>query len=52
MGAVKELWMAEQERICDQYCFDHLTLEEAINELRLLGFDRYEAIELLENATA
>jgi hypothetical protein len=52
MGAVKEMWQDEVDRILDQYCFDHLTLEEAINELRLLGFDKYEARDLLANAAA
>ena len=50
MGAAKEMWMAEQERILDEYCYDHLTEIEAIQELKKLGFDKYEALELLQNS--
>ena len=52
MGAAKEMWMAEQERIIDDYCADKITEEEAIQDLKRLGFDKHEALDLLQNSKA
>lgn len=52
MGAVKEMWIARQEEICDQYCAGDLTYPEAIDSLVRLGFDPHEAANLLEMSLA
>ena len=52
MGAVKDMWQSEIDHIGEEYCLDHLTLEEAINELSKLGFNRSEAEDYLANCIA
>lgn len=52
MGAVKQMWMDEQERVFDQYRVGELTYPEAIQALIRLGFDPHEAANLLEMSLA
>ena len=43
MGVAKELWMAEVDKVYDDFCDEKLTEAEAIAELIRLGFDQHEA---------
>ena len=47
MGAAKELWMMEIERISEDYFNSKLDKEEALDSLKRLGFDRHEAEDML-----
>ena len=51
MGAAKEMWMAEQERICEAFDAEKISEDEAVKELERLGFDKHEALDLLRNGT-
>lgn len=48
MGHSSELWMAEQKRIME--CLDAGKIEEddAIEKLQHLGFDKFEALDLIQ----
>ena len=50
MGAMKEMWMARQEEICERYCFEKETREDAVQALIRLGFNRDEAETMLDEA--
>ena len=52
MGAVKQLWMDKIEGVCQDYCFNRLTLPEAISSLVRLGLDADEAETMLLEAVA
>lgn len=52
MGASKDMWMEEIERVCEEFSFDKLTRDEALGNLRRLGLDADEANNLLNGATA
>jgi len=43
MGAAKEMWMAEVERVYDDFADEKLTEDEAVATLIRLGFDKPEA---------
>lgn len=43
MGAGKDLWMVEVEKVYDDFCDEKLTEQEAIKALIGLGFDKHEA---------
>lgn len=48
----KDDFIAEQERICDEFAFEKLTREEASDALCRLGFNPAEAEALLNEAVA
>lgn len=48
----REDFIAEQERICTEFAFGHLTRDEAENQLSRLGFDQSEIVDLLLEAVA
>ena len=52
MGWAKDRWMDEVERVGDNYAAEKLTREEAMKELRHLGFDPQEASDMLAEAVA
>lgn len=47
MGAAKEMWMAEIDRVCDEFTAEKMKEAEAIKELRRLGFDQFEAADMI-----
>ena len=52
MGAVKELWMIEQEQIAEEFLSDKIDFEDAVSRLKSLGLDEQEAREQLQELTA
>lgn len=52
MGAAKDIWMAEVELIGEKFADGKISRAEAFDSLRRLGFDRQEAAEMLDEATA
>lgn len=52
MGAAKDLWMDEVERVGEDYCAEKLTRDEAMAKLSRLGFDPWEASDMLALAIA
>lgn len=52
MSAVKEMWMDGIDRVCDEFCADEITREEAIKALCRFGIDPHEAQEMLDHAIA
>ena len=49
--ALKDQLIDAQERICDEYSLDKITLDEAVAALKRLGFDPHEARDLLQEYT-
>lgn len=45
MGAAKDLWMMEIEDVEQDYADGKLTEQEAIDALKRLGFDPWEAMD-------
>jgi Holliday junction resolvasome RuvABC DNA-binding subunit len=43
MGAGKDMWIAEVEKVYDDFADEKLTEDEAIKTLIGLGFDKHEA---------
>lgn len=50
MGAAKDMWMNEVERVGEEYSLDRITRDEAVSALKRLGFDRDEAETMLDEA--
>lgn len=48
MGACKDLWMDEVERIGDDFAADKISHEEAMESLIRKGFEPYEAATMLD----
>lgn len=48
----KEEFIADEERICEDFAFDRIDHEMAMNRLSRLGFDAHEAEALLVTAIA
>ena len=48
MGATKDMWMDEQERIVERFAVYELTRDEAVLLLTGLGFDKHEAEDMLD----
>lgn len=48
MGRSAELWMAEQERIMENLDAGKIEEEDAVDELKRLGFDKFEALDLIQ----
>ena len=49
---MKELWIRQQEEICDDYALGIISEEEALNKLVQMGFDPLEALDLCAKAVA
>lgn len=52
MGAAKDMWMAEVEKIGNDFQSEKMTREEAKAALLLKGFDQDEADDMLDAAVA
>lgn len=48
MGAAKDMWMDEQERIVEKFASHELTRDEAVTQLVYLGFNKHEAEDMLD----
>ena len=48
MGAAKDLWMAEIERVQQSFVAGVIDRDEAVGMLRGLGFDRGEIADMLD----
>jgi hypothetical protein len=49
---MEDLWMIEYERICEEFCSGQLDKNEAVGELRRIGFDTGEALDHLTEIEA
>lgn len=47
MGAAKDMWIDEVERVGEDYAAERLTHEEAVKKLTRLGLDAGEASDML-----
>lgn len=52
MGAAKDIWLDEVEKIGEDFASGHFSRDEAISQLRRLGLDSGEAEIMLDEATA
>ena len=52
MSGTKDMWLDEQERICDEYASGGMDMAEAHKALIRMGFDTQEATDLLENSVS
>ena len=52
MGHSKDMWLDEQERICERFAGGNLTQQEAHQMLMRLGFDPHEASDMLDEAVS
>lgn len=52
MGAAKDMWMQDIERVCDDFAAEEITHDQALNSLHRLGIDDDEAEEMLAAAVA
>ena len=50
MGAVKDLWMDEIEKIGEDFASERLTRDEAVYALKRKGFDSHEIDDILDRA--
>ena len=48
MGRSAELWMDEQERIMENIDAGKIEEDMAVEELKRLGFDEFEALDLIQ----
>ncbi len=48
----KEMWIGEQERICENFASEEIDAEEATARLLAMGFNANEVAELLREAVA
>lgn len=49
---MKDWWLDDIERIEEDFCFERITVEEGIGQLKRLGFDPDEAETLLKESIA
>lgn len=52
MSASKDMWMDEVERVGEDFAFERITRDQAMNRLSRLGFDADEAGTMLDEAVA
>lgn len=52
MGAGKDMWIAEVERIYENFGDGKLTEQEAIDDLVRMGFDMHEAQDQIQTIAA
>lgn len=50
MSASAQFWMDTVERVTEDFAFDRITREQALNKLYRLGFDEWEAADILDEA--
>lgn len=52
MGACADMFQDAVEKVGEDFAFDRITHEEGMKELRRLGFDHDESLEMLAAAKA